>query len=74
MKTLHLHISGMHCDGCVASIRDAIDSVAGVTITDVTLDAAEVTLDESVCGVADVVTAIRGAGEFEVTGFTTKDG
>lgn len=62
MKHLHLHISGMHCDGCVASIREAIDNVAGVTATDVTLDA------------ADVSAAVRGAGAFEVTGFTTKDG
>ena len=36
MKKLHLQISGMHCDGCVASTRDALGSLTGVTATDVT--------------------------------------
>lgn len=74
MKKLHLQISGMHCDGCVASTRDALGSLTGVTATDVTLVTADVTFDESACGVADVLAAVRGAGAFEVTGFTTKDG
>ena len=74
MKTLHFHISGMHCDACVASIRDAIDNVVGVTATDVTLDAADVTFDQSACGVAEVLAAVRGAGPFDVTAFSTKDG
>lgn len=74
MKKLHVRISGMHCDGCVATVRDALTRLTGVTAADVTLDAADVSFDESVCGAADVVVAVREAGEFEVIGFTTKDG
>ena len=74
MKKLHFQISGMHCDGCVGAIRDALGKVDGVTTADVQLNEADVTIDESACGMADVLAAIRGAGAFEVTGFTTKDG
>jgi len=69
MIRLHLNISGMHCDGCAASIRDALRQAEGVMAADVMMDEANVSIDEARCGVSDVVAAVRQAGEFEVTGF-----
>ncbi|MEJ2371096.1 MAG: cation transporter [Gemmatimonadales bacterium] len=37
MKQLTLAIEGMMCDGCAASVREALAEVAGVESVDVTL-------------------------------------
>jgi len=36
--TLLLPITGMVCDGCVAAVKAALESVAGVTRADVSLE------------------------------------
>ncbi|MES2299432.1 MAG: heavy-metal-associated domain-containing protein [Pseudomonadota bacterium] len=38
METLKLEIVGMHCGGCVATLRKAFDAVAGVKSADVSLE------------------------------------
>ena len=64
-------VSGMTCEGCVATLSAALRSVAGVAESDVRLaeGTARVRFDEPTCDAAKVVAAIRGAG-FEVTGFS----
>ncbi len=71
MKTARVEIGGMHCDGCVTSVHAALSELRGVDTCDVSLREATVTFDDSVCGLSDVLSAIRAAGAFEVTGFSS---
>lgn len=41
MKDVTLSVSGMKCDGCVESVRDALEDVAGVERVEVSLDRGE---------------------------------
>ncbi len=68
MRKVHLHISGMQCDGCVNNIREALAKVNGVKSYQVHLNEADVTFDDSTCRTAQVVGAIRAAG-FDVAKF-----
>ena len=68
MKKLHLSISGMHCDSCVNTIREALGEVNGVRACDVQLSEADVTFDDSACRTPQIVGAVRAAG-FDVTKF-----
>ncbi len=69
MKTLRFNIDGMHCDGCVGSVRGELERLNGVTASEVDLHHADVSFDESSCGAAEIVAAIQAAGSFNVTGF-----
>ncbi|MEE9296962.1 MAG: heavy-metal-associated domain-containing protein [Phycisphaerae bacterium] len=71
MKKTHVNIQGMHCDGCVESVRSAIIKLDGVTACDVQLHQADVVYDPSRCGVSDIAGAVRQAGAFEIAGFST---
>ena len=50
MKKLEMAIDGMHCEACVAKIRDALDTVAGVQNSEVQVGSATVTFDDGQCG------------------------
>ncbi len=71
MTKLQFTISGMNCEHCVESLRDALAAVSGVSQSAVELGSASVTFDESTCSRASVIAAIRNAGAFDVTGFST---
>jgi len=73
MATLKLEIGGMHCEHCVASIREAIQAVPGVVACRAELGHALVELRPGECSVADVTAAIQGAGPFSLAGFTRSD-
>ena len=45
MKKIEMTIDGMHCEACVAKIRDALDTVDGVQNSDVQVGSATVTFD-----------------------------
>jgi copper chaperone len=68
MRKLHLSISGMHCDSCVNTIREALGKIDGVRSCDVQLSEADVTFDDSACRTPHIIGAVRGAG-FDVTRF-----
>mgnify|MGYP006266647779 CR=1 FL=1 len=60
MKTLKLHIEGMHCDGCESAIKQAFeDSPAQVTVVDHTRGYAEVDFPEDQMSKADVVRRVH---------------
>ncbi len=63
MGDVTLTVSGMKCDGCVESVREALESVAGVESVEVSLDRGEarVTTDEST-GRGELETAVEDAG------------
>ncbi len=62
MKTKELTIDGMSCNHCVMHVRKALTGVEGVTVQDVQIGRARLTVDES--RVADTVLseAVANAG------------
>ena len=72
MKKLEMTISGMHCESCVAKVREALDAVGGVQNSDVQVGSATVTFDDGQCGPKPLLDAVRGAG-FQLRGFKTMD-
>jgi copper chaperone CopZ len=61
-----LSIKGMKCDGCVASVRDALQSVSGASEVKVSLDDAKADLEYSGDDTNALSKAVEEAG-FEVT-------
>ncbi|MHC4698616.1 MAG: heavy-metal-associated domain-containing protein [Planctomycetota bacterium] len=66
-----LSITGMHCDACVEAVRAALTRVPGILESDIRLGDVVVTFDEAKAGRADILAAIRNAGAFDVSGFST---
>ena len=62
-ETTELRVGGMTCGNCVSRIKDALESVVGVTRADVDLDAgtAQVTARPGTRR-EDLVVAVREAG------------
>lgn len=68
--TLKITIGGMHCQACVQAVHSALSRVEGVRVCAASLGAAEVTIDEQVATKTELFDAIRGAGPFNVEGFS----
>lgn len=64
-------VDGMHCDGCIETVKDALGQLAGISKLDVRLGAVIATFEESEVSNAAIIGAIRNAGDFEIKGFTT---
>ena len=62
-------IGGMHCDQCSEAIRKAVQGLDGVNDVSVAVGAAVVDFDPATVDKSTVMSAIRGAGTFEVSGF-----
>jgi copper chaperone len=62
MKELKLDVSGMSCGHCVKAVHDALAAVPGVTVKDVKVGFATVSLDEKAATVGDLVDAVYNAG------------
>lgn len=62
MKTETIHIEGMTCGHCVLAVRRALERIPGITINDVTIGSAVVSLDETLVSPRQVEEAIREAG------------
>jgi copper chaperone CopZ len=72
-ETLNLTIGGMSCDHCVASIDRALTALNGVLSCDVHVGSARVAIDEKQITRGELLTAVREAGAYEVTGFASAD-
>lgn len=68
MSTMTVNISGMSCGHCVAAVQKALAALPGVTVHDVSIGSATVSIDESLSSRAAVDTAIDAAGYDVVTG------
>ena len=68
MKTYTCTIVGMHCPACEKLIKMNLDDVDGVSHVELNPDtgATEISYDESVCGIEDLVQAIHDSGKYEV--------
>lgn len=64
MTTITLNIQGMTCGGCVKSVSNVLNELAGVTKAEVSLENhnAVVTFDENAVTVAQLIEAIEDAG------------
>ena len=62
MQSLTIPITGMSCDGCVNSVRNALSKLPGVTDTQVKIGAATVTYDPARTGPDAIRAAISAAG------------
>lgn len=69
METVILKVEGMSCGGCVKSVKDVLEKIAGVAAVEVTLDKGEVAVsfDPATAGVAQFKSAIEDVG-FDVVG------
>jgi copper chaperone CopZ len=64
MKTISLAIEGMNCGHCVSAVKHALESVPGVTVTNVEIGKATVQTDGDPGPVAAIKDAIEDAGYF----------
>lgn len=62
METLELTIGGMSCQHCVRAVREALESVAGVTVSRVDVGHASLTFDASQSSAAIIADAVTDAG------------
>ncbi len=62
MHTESLSVYGMSCSHCVAVVREAIESVKGVSVDDVKVGSATVSIDPAIAVIDDVVQAIGQRG------------
>lgn len=62
MNELHFEIYGMSCGHCLASVRDALGSVPGVTVRDVQIGKATVLVDPTQASVGAIIDAVQDAG------------
>lgn len=62
MAEATLKIEGMSCQHCVMRVKKAVDSVPGVSQSDVKVGAATVTFDEVKVKKEDVEAAVEKAG------------
>ncbi len=67
MAEITLKIDGMSCGHCVMSVKKAIDGVAGVGSSDVSVGAATVVYDDSKTGKDEITGAVQASG-YKVVG------
>ena len=60
--TSEIQIEGMGCDHCITAVRDALQTLDGVTVEKVELGAARVQIDPSRASLSQAEAAIREAG------------
>jgi copper chaperone CopZ len=69
--TLTLDIAGMHCEGCISNVEAALAKLPGVRTHRVQIGKAQVRFDESVTSKAAVLAAVRSAGPYQLSSFST---
>jgi copper chaperone CopZ len=52
----------MSCQHCVRAVREALDAVAGVTVSQVDIGSAQLSFDPAQVSVATIEEAVRDAG------------
>lgn len=64
METITINIKGMTCMGCVRSVKNVLEPIAGVSGVDISLDKGQavITFDPSKANLAQFQAAIQDAG------------
>ena len=61
-NTLELSIEGMHCEGCVRRVTNALGGVEGVQVESVEVGSAKVSFDSNQATPEQIATAVDGIG------------
>jgi copper chaperone CopZ len=61
-KTIRLKIEGMHCEGCVRRVTQALNAVAGARVESVAVGSAAVVVDSERIAAEQVAAAVNGIG------------
>ena len=64
-ETVELGVAGMHCEKCVARVKEALEGVEGVTSADVRLEDNAATVEGHGFDASALVAAVESVG-FEV--------
>ena len=67
MSNLKLEIEGMSCGHCVASVKKALEAVAGTSVERVEVGSASVGYDPAITSAEAIENAVRDAG-YSVSG------
>ena len=62
LKTVELEVGGMHCNGCVQSVKRALSEVVGVTEAEVWLDQGRARVRGTGFSTEDLVGAVTSLG------------
>jgi copper chaperone len=62
METLELTIGGMSCQHCVRAVREALESVSGVTVSRVDVGHASLSFDAAQTAPSAIAAAVTDAG------------
>lgn len=62
MSSLELQIEGMSCGHCIASVKNALEAVAGTTVERVEVGSASVAYDPATTSAEAIESAVRTAG------------
>jgi len=61
-RTEHLEIDGMHCQHCVEAVREALESVRGLSVERVEIGTAEVTYESDTVTTEQLATVLDDVG------------
>ena len=62
MAEITLKINGMSCQHCVMSVKKAVDSIEGVSKSDVSVGSAKVVYDDLKTKIDEIADAVKNAG------------
>ncbi|MCC6245345.1 MAG: heavy-metal-associated domain-containing protein [Gemmatimonadaceae bacterium] len=62
MTALSMQISGMSCGHCVAAVKKALESVAGVAVHEVAIGRAQIEYDDAQTSTAAIVQVVEDEG------------
>jgi copper chaperone len=62
MEHLNLSIEGMHCGGCVNRVTGALKSIPGVTVEDVQVGSAALTIDPAQTSAMKIAATLKAIG------------
>jgi copper chaperone len=61
-KTISVKIDGMHCEGCVRRVTQALNATSGVQVDSVEVGSASVTIDPRQVSPGQIKTALMNIG------------
>jgi copper chaperone len=61
-QIIQLKIEGMHCEGCVRRVKQALSAIDGVRVESVAVGSATVVTDATRVSPEEVVAAVNGIG------------
>ena len=62
MQRVKLSIEGMHCGGCVNRVTGALRAISGVTVEDVQVGSAALTIDPAQTSAVKIVESLKAIG------------